>query len=130
MARAMIVQPSWRRHWLVSQQLPMRCAALPLQQWWPVSALQTWAWRDPQLPTWPAWVRMQARMLSMSMAPVLSTHSLPQIPIPYALQPAAQPRQHRSLLAATPAAPHRSAAAAPTVVPMAAARPTTTPPRR
>ncbi|MBB4724368.1 hypothetical protein FHY31_002731 [Xanthomonas euvesicatoria] len=131
----MVVQPSRRRLWLVSQQhspLPtsqLHRAALALRQWWPVAALQTLARRDRQLPAWSAWVPMQARMLSMAMAPVLSTHSLPQTPIPYALQPAAQARQHRSLSAAIPAAPHRSAAAAPAVVPVAAARPTTTPPR-
>ncbi|MFA4633203.1 hypothetical protein P1995_14170, partial [Xanthomonas perforans] len=79
----MVVPPSRRRLWPVSPRhspLPtsqLHRAALALRQWWPMSALQTLARRDRQLPAWSAWVPMQARMLSMAMAPGLSTHSLP-----------------------------------------------------
>lgn len=79
MAQAMVVPPSWRRHWPVSLQrspLPtsqLHRAALALRQWWPLAALQALAPKDRQLP---AWVPMQAQMLAM--APVQSTHALPQ----------------------------------------------------
>ncbi|OQP82081.1 hypothetical protein IA54_021030 [Xanthomonas phaseoli pv. syngonii LMG 9055] len=81
MERVMVVPPSWRRHWPVSQRrspLPtsqLHRAALALRQWWPLAALQTLTPKDRQLP---AWLPMQAQMLAMAMAPVQSTHALPQ----------------------------------------------------